>query len=95
MQGRGSWTTEAAASDGALDILPPSATASLPPEDRACITAAANKLPPVTALGIKEAERCRKPSSRAPVYTASRWRSTSVWPDKVRLTSLIVSVMAR
>ena len=35
------------------DISPSSAAASLPPEDRACITAAANKLPPVTALGIK------------------------------------------
>jgi hypothetical protein len=36
-----------------LDISPPSAAAPLPPEDRACITAAANKLPPVTANGIK------------------------------------------
>jgi hypothetical protein len=35
------------------DISPPNAAASLSPEDRACITAAANKLPPVTALGIK------------------------------------------
>src|SRR5271156_6659018 len=35
------------------DISPPSAAVSLSPEDRACITAAANKLPPVTALGIK------------------------------------------
>jgi len=36
-----------------LDISPASAAAPLPPEDRACITAAANKLPPVTANGIK------------------------------------------
>ena len=36
-----------------LDISPPSAAAPLPPEDRACITAAANKLPPVSANGIK------------------------------------------
>jgi hypothetical protein len=34
------------------DISPPSAAAPLPPEYRACITAAANKLPPVTATGI-------------------------------------------
>ena len=25
-------------------------------------------------------------------FVSSRWRSTSVWPDKIRLTSLIVSV---
>jgi hypothetical protein len=36
-----------------LDISPPSAAAPVPPEDRACITAAANKLPPVSANGIK------------------------------------------
>jgi hypothetical protein len=36
-----------------LDISPPSAAAPLPPEYRACITGAANKLPPVTASGIK------------------------------------------
>ena len=36
-----------------LDISPPSAAVAPYKEDRACITAAANKLPPVTALGIK------------------------------------------
>jgi hypothetical protein len=44
-----------------LDISPPSAAASLPPEDRACITAAANKLPPVTALGIKGSRALPQP----------------------------------
>lgn len=36
-----------------LDISPPTAAEPLPPEYRACITAAANKLPPITANGIK------------------------------------------
>jgi hypothetical protein len=43
------------------DISPSSAAASLPPEDRACITAAANKLPPVTALGIKGSRALPQP----------------------------------
>jgi hypothetical protein len=65
---------------------PASAAAPLPPEYRACITAAASKLPHIATQGIK--------GSRAPAYTASQWRSTSAWPDKVQLTSSIVSVMA-
>ena len=44
-----------------LDISPSSAAAPLPPEDRACITAAANKLPPVTALGIKGSRALSQP----------------------------------
>jgi hypothetical protein len=43
------------------DISPSSAAASLPPEDRACITAAANKPPPVTALGIKGSRALPQP----------------------------------
>ena len=43
------------------DISPSSAAASLQPEDRACITAAANKLPPVTALGMKGSRTLPQP----------------------------------
>ena len=50
MQGGARWTARGTASDSAAGHL---AAEPLPPEYRACITAAANKLPPVTANGIK------------------------------------------
>ena len=49
-----------------LDISPPSAAAPLPPEYRACITAAANKLPPVTANGIKGSRALPQQSKELP-----------------------------
>ena len=59
------------------------AAAPLPLEYRACITAAANKLPSVSAHGIREAERCRNnPRDCARAYIASQWRSTSVRPGQ-------------
>jgi hypothetical protein len=48
------------------DISPSSAAASPPPEDRACIIAAANKLPPVSALGIKGSRALPQPQHGLP-----------------------------
>jgi hypothetical protein len=83
-----------------LALIPTCALAQeLSVEDRACITAAANKLPLLPHLESREAERCRNRSSprdgATRMYIASRWRLTSVWQDKVRPTSLIASVMAK
>jgi hypothetical protein len=49
-----------------LDIAPPSAAAPLPPEYRACITAAANKLPPVSANGITGSRALPQQSGELP-----------------------------
>jgi hypothetical protein len=43
------------------DISPSSAAATPRPEDRACIIAAANKLPPASALGVKESRALPQP----------------------------------
>jgi hypothetical protein len=60
-----------------LALIPTCALAQrLPVEDRACITAAANKLPPVTALGIKGSRALPQPQQ-------SKGRSN---PDVYRVT---------
>ena len=82
-----------------LALIPTCALAQELSVERACITAAANKLPLLPHLASREAERCRNRSSprdgATRMYIASRWRLTSVWQDKVRPTSLIASVMAK
>jgi hypothetical protein len=48
------------------DISPPSAAAPLPPEYRACIIAAANKLPRVAAQGVKGSRALPQPQQPRP-----------------------------
>jgi hypothetical protein len=48
------------------DISPPSAAAPLPPEYRACITAAANKLPHIATQGIKGSRALPQPQQPRP-----------------------------
>ena len=49
---------------------------SLPPEDRACITAAANKLPPVAALGIKGSRALPQPLQSKGLRNSDVYRVT-------------------
>jgi hypothetical protein len=73
----------------------PAAAQEVSVEDRACITAAAAKLPNVAALlRLSEAVRCRNRRPKDGVTRTcptSRWKLTSAWPDRVQRTSLTAS----
>ena len=70
-----------------LNLIPTCALAQgLSVEDRACITAAANKLPPVTALGMKGSRTLPQPQQskgRSSVYRVTVEIDVSVAVDKI------------
>src|SRR5215472_8416849 len=71
-----------------LILLPSCALAQeLSVQDRACITAAAAKLPPVTALKIEGSRVVAQPSAQGSVVRSCitlGWKSTPAWPGKLQ-----------